>query len=134
MKSFVLFAILLFSNSQDQIRWENAKNWRLYKMPSYTGLRISLDSLPSYKNISLDVERMRMFLNHVQRIKNINPVWTGLYVASCDLDNKKRKLLFSRYGGFFFDENSKSYYQIDENLRQEWINFLNESSKSIEVN
>jgi hypothetical protein len=134
MKSFLFFVILLFNNSQDQIRWENAKNWRLYKMPSYIGLRISLDSLPAFKSIPLDVERMKIFLKDLQEIKNTNPVWTGLYVATCDLDNKKRKLLFSRYGGFFFDENSKSYYQIDENLRQEWINFLNASSKSIEVN
>ena len=134
MKTLVLLTLLFFYGLPHQISWKNAKDWRIYKMPSYIGLRVSLDSLPAYKYKSLDIDRMSIFLKNLQEIKNINPVWTGLYVASCELDNKKRKLLFSRYGGFFFDESSKSYYQIPENLRQEWIDFLNESSKSIDQN
>lgn len=135
MKSVLLFiTILMLNSSSHQIRWENAKDWKLYKMPSHIGLRISIDSLSGYKNILLGSNRMQTFLKSLQEVKNINPVWTGLYVASCELDNKRRKILFSRYGGFFFDESSKSYYQIAENLRQDWINFLNESSKAIDQN
>lgn len=134
MKPLVLLTILSFFNLPSQIRWENAKDWKIYKMPSHIGLRVSLDSLSIYKNQLLDIDRMRTFLKTLQKIKNINPVWTGLYVASCELDNTKRKILFSRYGGFLFDESSKSYYQIPENLRQNWLNFLNESSKSIDGN
>lgn len=134
MKTLALLTILFLYNLTYQIRWEDAKDWKIYKMPSYIGLRVSLDSLPAFKYNSLDIDQMRIFLKNLQEIKNINPVWTGLYVASCELNNTKRKILFSRYGGFFFDERSKSYYQIPENLRQNWINFLNESSKSIDEN
>lgn len=134
MKFLILLIVISFQATQNPIKWEVANNWRIYKMPSHIGLRISLDSMPIYKSMPIESDRLRTYMKNIQEIKNVNPVWTGLYVGSCELNNIKHKILFSRYGGFFFDDNSKRYYQISEELREDWINFLNESSKLIDQN
>lgn len=130
-----IFVLLnLISKSQvKEINWQNSRNWKIYNIHDRAGFRYSVDTLQNFKNVEMGDEKVRAFLKSATYLPDDKTcVWMGLYVATCELEDRKtRKVLLSNYGGFFYDELTKHYYELPEPRRNDWIEFLNENSKKV---
>lgn len=76
--------------------------------------------------MSLRQDSMTFFLKTVTQIpEGKNPVWMGAYVATCQLENGTPiKIEISQYGGFFYVERERRYYELAEDVRDNWLSFL----------
>ena len=116
------------------VDWQKASHWKLYQMRGKNGLRYSVDTLSNFKYINLNEDTIHYLLKDVQLwpLQEYS-LWMGQFEVSCE-DNTgiTRKLEISKYGGFFFDDTSKRYYQVKEESRNNWNNyFQNQSAKFI---
>ncbi len=136
MRPLCLGLILLvkaqFLYSQN-IDWNRTYNWRLYKINSRLGFGYSLDTLHNFKSIMLNNDTVQNYLQSVSVIPlEKTPVWMGAYIASCQLsDGTVRKIEIGKYGGFFFDEIEKKYYELPLTIRKEWLNYLSDTYENI---
>src|SRR4051812_28272779 len=117
MKNIVLFLLTLgfaLAVNAQEIDWKSAKNWRLYNIRESAAFDYRLDTLKNFKSIPLDLDTMTGFLSEVaQWPKDKYSLWSGLYVATCELPKGDiRKIEISVYGGFFYDDRTKTYYQL----------------------
>jgi hypothetical protein len=113
---------------QDSSRLAGA-GWKVYNIQGKAGMKMPIDSLQNYKSVTLNDDTMKYFLvDAVLWPKGKYGVWMGAFTASIgdDVDNR-RKILISTYGGFLFDDRTKNYYEIAEEKRKEWYDFLNVS-------
>lgn len=126
----LLFWILLSSTTlvAQENNWTKATNWKIYDINKRMAFQYPLDSLFKLKFIKLDDKRVSSFLANAYALDNEKGyVWMNLYVATCELDSSNfRKVIFSNYGGFFYDEKTKRYFELPENIRREWLDYLNE--------
>jgi len=108
------------------IDWDKTKDWKLYHVRSKEAFTYSLDTLNAFKSISLGQDSMMSFLKNVTQIpQGKNPVWMGAYVATCQLQNGSVvKIEISQYGGFFYVESERQYYELAQNVRDSWLPFL----------
>lgn len=112
MKSIVVFLLALVLtvklNTQN-INWKYATNWRLYNIRESAAFNFTLDTLKKFKSIPLNLNMMRTFLEKTEQWpKEKYSMWSGLYVATCELPNAgTRKIEISVYGGFFYDDRLK---------------------------
>ncbi|HEV2354906.1 MAG TPA: hypothetical protein VGR89_11715 [Puia sp.] len=105
--------------------WHESENWRLYGIGVSRFREISLRSLGQYQSRPLNEDSMRAFMAHPTRIAASRvPRWTQAYVATCVLDEVKRKIDLSIDGSFFFDESVRAYYQVAPEIRQSWSAYL----------
>jgi hypothetical protein len=51
----------------------------------------------------------------------------GGYIATCKLDGSLRKVELSNYGGFFYDEKTKVYYQIPAAKSEDWLSYIQQN-------
>jgi hypothetical protein len=111
---------------QDTLRLTGA-SWKVYNIQGKAGMKMPIDSLQNYRSVILDEDTMKYFLVDAQRWqKGKYGVWMGAFTASLgDDNNSRRKILISTYGGFLFDDRTKNYYEIAEEKRKEWYDFLN---------
>ena len=63
--------------------------------------------------------------------KDKNPMWMGRYLCTCEIVGIRHKVYISVYGGFFFDEFTKKYFQISKEAVDDWINFWNVAYESM---
>jgi hypothetical protein len=128
--------LLFFRESHSQgINWAESKNWRLYNILDNSAFGYPLDSLVNYSSRLLNKDSMQTFLSNVSIISiEKTPLWMGFYVASCELKNgTSRKIEISTYGGFFYDELEKKYYQLPLEIRKDWLDYLAESEAALQV-
>jgi hypothetical protein len=117
-----------FKASAQDVKWTKAENWRLYLIIDKKDYSTSVDSLGKFKSISLDQDTMRMYVTSAEEWpKEKYSMWMGKYLSTCEIGGIMRKIDISMYGGFFYDENTKKYFQIPPALRGSWLNYLNES-------
>ena len=134
--NFLLILVFIFKMQicigQD-VNWKNAQNWKLYNIHDRAGFRYSVDTLQNFKSIELNIKLMSAIMNNiVEWPKEKYSMWMGLYIATCEMGDKKlRKVIISSYGGFFFDELTKRYFEISPELNNQWYELLNESSKKM---
>lgn len=130
---FIIITIFGQSCFSQTINWKQANNWQLYNIRSKAGFNYPLDTLTNFKHITLDSSIMSEFLNNVTLVSNNRPVlWQGLYVASCEMpDKKKRKIIFSNFGGFFWDDNTQRHFELADTLKTRWHTYLHESAKKV---
>lgn len=61
--------------------------------------------------------------------KAADAAWMGAYLVSYQLaDGKPRKLIVSTYGGFMFDECTKTFWELPAFLRDDWREYWEELS------
>jgi len=115
-----------FKPLYSSIDWEKTKDWRLYYVRSKEAFTYSLDTLKTFKFISLRQDSMTFFLKTATQIpEEKNPVWMGAYVTSCQLeDGTSIKIEISQYGGFFYVERERRYYELAEDVRGNWLSFF----------
>jgi hypothetical protein len=128
----VLFCITQKNYAQSS-GWTGTKNWKLYDLAGKKPLTIPADSLYAYKNINLDDDSLRYFLkNAIPWPAEKTSVWMGGYTMSyTDRDQKIKKIDVSNYAGFFYDEKEKRYYEIANDLKQEWKLYLDRAAEQL---
>jgi len=124
--SILLVVSSLHSFSQNQI-FGKAKNWRLYKVEGNKAFNCPVDSLKAMESILLDIDSVNIFLKSaISWPKEKYSLWMGSWLASFEDENGNlHKIDISMYGGFFYDELLKIYYQVSEEHKKEWLQFIN---------
>jgi hypothetical protein len=121
----ILYLLLSTVIASCQIHWEKASDWTLYGYQGSRMFKISLDSLNSFDTLKLNQDTVRSYL---ATTKILNPkdqgVWMGGYLTTCKLDGKLRKIDFSNYGNFFYDEKSKTYYELSGSNSEAWNKYM----------
>jgi hypothetical protein len=125
----LFFILFVFSASQlpaQTINWQQTRGWRIYDLHDKKGMRTPIDSLKNFRSIALDDDSVKYFLTDVREIHHGDePVWMGAIIVSCiDSSAVLRKVDVSVYGGFFYDEQLKKYFQLRDNVKQEWVEYL----------
>jgi hypothetical protein len=123
----LIVASLLFSATvaSCQLHWEKATNWTLYRYQGHRLFKIPVDSLNHYDTLALNQDSMAVFLDSAQTLHPEAPVaWMGGYIATCNLNGVIRKVELSNYGGFFYDEKTKVYYQIPAVKSEDWLSYI----------
>jgi hypothetical protein len=119
---FVFFRLCATGQSVD---WQKAGDWSLYAVHGKDIWKLSIDSVDRFPHVVINEDSIRYLMANAAMMGDKNvPVWMGGFVVTCRLDNQKRKLLASSYGGRFYDEMSKQWYQVAEDRRQEWLDYL----------
>jgi len=132
----VIFCTFLFLSvtiaSCQKLYWKDATNWTLYRYQGHRLFKIPLDSLQSYDHLSLDQDSILAFMDSVQLLNPKGAVaWMGGYIATCKLNGIVRKVEFSNYGGFFFDEKTRTYYTLPSEKTEDWITYLQQQYLSL---
>jgi hypothetical protein len=104
--------------------WRTATQWTIYNVQSDHVWKLPLDSLDRYVHQPLSNDTMSLYLSGAKAFSPHGVVWMGVYITSCMLDNKKRKIDISTYGGFFYDESRRTYYQIPVERQKGLYDFL----------
>lgn len=136
MKSYLIILSLFLLSSEafsQETDWQKATTWTLYDIKGKSIWKMSLDSLPMFPHKSLNGDSMQFFLAKTVTIPlQKAPVWMGAYPATCMLDHKKRKIDISTYGGFFYDELGKQFYQIPLSVQKDWLNYLSDFASFVQ--
>ena len=129
MKIFIGACLLLSDTvASCQLHWEKSKEWTLYRYQGHRLFKIPLDSLQSFDSSPLDKDSMAIFLDTFKSLHPEAPIaWMGGYIATCKLDGVIRKIEISNYGGFFFDEKTKSYFELPLDKRERWQDYLQQT-------
>ena len=137
MKYLFLFISIFFLTKcfSQNIDWKIAKNWKLYDIRNGSAFNYSIDTLKHFKSIHLDLDTMHIFLSDVvEWPRNKSSLWMGLYVATCELPGKEvRKIEISVYGGFFYDDLTKTYYQLPLAVRNSWLDYFSDNSRRLSL-
>jgi hypothetical protein len=121
-----------FSATGQDINWQKASNWKIYRISGDKGLGYSVDTLQTFPFIELIDDSFHYFMKQIEALPKENrPVWMGAYYASCVIENKVHKIDFSVYGGFFYDESTHRYYQLPMYLKNDWLDWLNSLKKRV---
>ena len=108
------------------INWADTKEWRLYYVQTKGAFAYPIDTLKAFKSVALNQDTMKIFLKTVTEIPTERtPVWMGYYVATCKLQNGTSiKVEISQYGRFFYEAQEKRYYQLTEDVQDNWLSYL----------
>jgi hypothetical protein len=117
-----------------EINWKETKNWRLYDIQDKRAFNYPIDSLSNFKSTPLNSDNMLPFLSNVSLIPiERTPLWMGFYVTTCQTkEDKIKKIEISIYGGFFYDEEEKKYYQLPLDIRKNWLNYLSDCNAKLQ--
>jgi hypothetical protein len=133
-----LFFILLVSFASrsfgQSIDWQQTHGWKIYVLRDKKGMRTAVDSLKYFRSITLDDDSVKYFLVDAKEIaRSDEPVWMGANILS-DVDSSGlfRKIDASVYGGFFYDEQSKKYFQLSGELKEVWMRYLNRKEEEMQ--
>src|SRR5262245_1109095 len=125
----VLLTVTCVTVHGQQTNWSTCSNWKIYDIKDKKAFVYSTDTLKHFKAKALDSASIAYFLSDV----DLWPVeqtslWMGYHVLSCTDDLKMpRKIEVSYYGGFFYDDKNKRYYQVQEFKKSEWLEFMDKA-------
>jgi hypothetical protein len=123
---FILFLFVASRSSAQTINWQRTSEWKLYELRDKKGMRTPVDSLKYFRTIMLDDDSVRYFLVDAKEIsRGDEPVWMGAIILShVDSSGIFRKVDASVYGGFFYDEQTGKYFQMRQEAKERWIEYL----------
>jgi hypothetical protein len=126
MKWIIVLLFPTINSFSQNIDWNKTSDWKLYDIHTSKAFDYSLDTLNKFKNVSLDEDTLKMFLNNLSIIQSDQtPVWMGFYVASCKMmDGSYAKIDISVYGGFFYVEKIKTYFRLLPEYSNAWMDYL----------
>jgi hypothetical protein len=112
--------------------WNNAINWTLYDLKGTKFYKLPVDSLLQLPHLKLDSVMMGGFLlGATQLPPKKTPAWMGAYVVSYIYQQQIHKVDISTYNGFFYDESSNTFYQIEAEKQKNWHDYLAKSMNSL---
>jgi hypothetical protein len=123
---FLCFTLSYISGISQTVNWKGTNHWKLYALNKSDALLYPVDTLSQFGHITLDDNSMIGFLSNAKLLpKSIYAAWMGFYIGSYEtIDHQLRKIIFSNYGGFFYDSFSKRYYEIPQELHNKWDEFI----------
>jgi hypothetical protein len=122
---FTLGLILASMLTSCQIQWKRTSNWNLYRYQGHGLFKYPIDSLKYLDKLSMNQDSIQSYMASAQVLHPEGPVaWMGGYIATCTMDGELRKIELSNYGGFFYDEKTKTYYQVQSDLTELWVSYL----------
>jgi len=128
----IILSVDVHTNVRGQVLWKNAQSWKLYDEGD-SSFSLSVDSLKGLRYYQLNTDSMKCFLDSVTLLPNdVQPASMGAYLTTCTFEGATRKVLISYYAGFFYDENTKRYYQISSLKRADWRNYLDACLTSVQ--
>jgi len=121
-----LFFILMYLHVYTQtLDWQQTSHWKVYKIHRSGSLNLPVDSLQQYPHMDLGDDSVHYYVKGIKMLpKDQTAAWMGEYIATYEFGQRIRKIDISVYGGFFFDEVSKQYFELLEPLREDWLAFL----------
>lgn len=132
MKTFIaVIALTLWqlSSIAQSLPWNNAKEWKIYETVDHDAFYIKADSLRNQKGRPPINDNINFYLSDAKPIpRKDNPLWMGAYLMSyTDSAGVFRKFLVSTYGGFVFDDGTKTHYLLQEYKWEGWKEFVESS-------
>lgn len=129
----VALVIMSMHSVSAQIHWSETKDWKLYKAKTSILFKSTPDSLALMNAYPLNRDSIIAFLNESTILPKETPAaaWMGGFAATFKYDGKLRKLLISSYGGYVFDSESKRYYQLPSERKNEWFEYINCCASSL---
>jgi hypothetical protein len=135
MKLFlVILTSITFHIARGQVIWKETKDWKIYNINSRSMTKIGIDSLTKLKYYQLNLDTVQAFLSSASEIpKDSTPLaWMGGVLATCSYHGKLRKVQISSYGGWFFDQETKSYFEVPKDQATEWYSYVSNCLVSIQ--
>jgi hypothetical protein len=129
----LVIATMSMHSVSAQIHWSETKDWKLYKAKTSILFKSTPDSLALMNAYPLNRDSIIAFLNESTILPKETPVaaWMGGFAATFKYDGKLRKLLISSYGGYVFDSESKRYYQLPSERKDEWFEYINSCASNL---
>lgn len=121
------FTLFFISAKAQKFEWFSTTNWRLYDLKGRSIFKYSDSSLKQVRYVLLNNDSIILLIRNASLIPSgKEPVWMGAYVASCEQKGKVIKIEISQYGGFFYNEADQKYYELPENLKKDWLEYLSQ--------
>lgn len=97
-------------------------------------IKIGLDSLSKLKSYQLNLDSVKSLIGSANKIsKDSTPLaWMGGVLVTCTYQGKIRKVQISSYGGWFFDQQTKSYFEVPKDQAAEWYSYVSNCLVSIQ--
>jgi hypothetical protein len=129
----LVMATMSMHSVSAQIHWSETKDWKLYKAKTSILFKSAPDSLALMNAYPLNRDSIIAFLNESTILPKETPAatWMGGFAATFKYDGKLRKLLISSYGGYVFDSESKRYYQLPSERKNEWFEYINSCASNL---
>jgi hypothetical protein len=129
MKSSLIISFLFSTLSAScQVHWDQSSNWTLYQYDGYRVFAISADSLKTLGSSPMNQDSMAYFIKSATILNTKAPLaWMGGYITTCTVNGRLRKVEISRYGGYFYDEKSSTYYQLPTEKIDAWLAFMQDA-------
>jgi len=134
MKPILLLLLVgYYSTTAQTGEFGKSNNWKLYDVAGPNLFRYSADTLKAFPSYPLNDDSVHWFMEAVKELPDGDPpVWMGgPQVATYELNGTKYKIDISQYGGFFFDERKKKYFQIKEPKVDDWHSYIRECFVSL---
>jgi len=129
-----LFMLSRCAASAQEIDWNKTTHWTLYDLKEKKPFGIPIDSLRQLAAMPLPDDTMHFFLQFATAWpKEKSSIWMGEFLASYNAKECTRKIIISTYGGFFYDERDKRYYQLSEPVRKKWMDWLDEKMNAMNI-
>jgi hypothetical protein len=135
-KLFICIMIFAAAKMYGQdIDWQQTSEWKLYDTHGIKSFDATPEKIQNFKSALLDSQMIKNFLSNVTKMIFADaPVWMGYHIASCITKDGKLKLFYiSTYGGFFYDSEKKIYYQIREEARNGWLDYLSHAEAALQT-
>ena len=125
---FIIFLINYSCSFGQTSSFERSQKWKLYDVAGSNLFKYSTDTLKRFSFYNLNDDSVRDFLKGIREIPADDaPVWMGApHIATYEIDGLINKVDISLYGGFFFDEKSKKYFQLPNNNIDSWHSYIRE--------
>jgi hypothetical protein len=126
LSTFFGYFLLTINLCTAQINnWSNKTDWTLYDTKGAKFYNVKVDNLNQLPCRKLNNDSMQVFLNQATVLpSNKIPQWMGAYVVSYTYEHRIRKIDISTYSGFFYDESSQTFFQIDSESQKGWHDYL----------
>lgn len=129
----IMFSLAYNLSSGQEISIKLGKRWCLYDIVSPDIFKYSVDTLKNFPFYAMDEDSVHLYMVDLGELPADDPpFWMGSpHVASYEVDGVIRKVDISLYGGFFYDEVSKRYFQISEDKVEKWLSYVRECFMAI---
>lgn len=131
--AFIIISLIGFANGiYQEFDWAKTANWKIYDPQGHKTLGLSVDTIARFHSKLMGDKMVLDFLMASKELPNTySTTWMGNFVCTYELNGFLRKVDISMYGGFFYDEYLKKYFEIPMDLRGSWYDMLNKQSRML---
>jgi hypothetical protein len=130
----VITTLIIYGHSLAQeVNWGKSSHWTIYNIRNSHAFFWPQDTLKNFTSLALEDPIIHSLLIKPIMMKNEEPEWMGMYVATCKTaDGTLHKIDVSVYGGFFLDEKLHKYFQVTEAYRDTWLTYFHDAMAKLD--